>query len=157
MPSSDRTNPSARQGFTGLNNKNMPSVCKTNPSAREHQGRKHRRAKQPCSALPKKEKRFGLLLLIGRPARKRTRKGKVMNRNLKHTPRVAPCGHNYNELTFIYFKKLLNSIFRSNPVTRLTKSYTKNKTWLSATARSSQLMCDNLINREISVRSILQL
>lgn len=84
VPSFGRTNPSTREGFTGLNNKIMTSNYKSNPSARQHRSGRHRRAKQPCTALPKKEKQLGLLLLICRPARKRTRKGKIMNRNFSH-------------------------------------------------------------------------
>lgn len=54
VPSSCVTNPTAK---TGINEEktNMSSLCKANPSAGGHRSGRHRQAKLPCTALPKKQ------------------------------------------------------------------------------------------------------
>lgn len=128
----------------------------------------------------RKNKRFQLLLLMGRPARKRTRKGKVMAQEFHTNPHAAPQGRNYNQQTLRY-QYLINSIssifgsnpvanptepyatiepwilqslFRSNPMARLTKLYILIKTWLSATIHKAM---HNLYNLRMMICSSAEL
>lgn len=96
----------------------------------------------------RKNKGFQLLLLMGRPARKRTRKGKVMAQEFHTNPHAAPQGRNYNQQTlrYQYLINSISSIFGSNPVANPTDPYATIEPWRSFNHSSDRIRWQGLLS-----------